>query len=159
MSKLDSTRLRELLDYNPDTGVFTWVAPTNRRIRVGARTGQIRPDGYVQLQVDGVRYLAHRVAWCYVYGDWPPGELDHINRARNDNRIANLHVVTRSENMRNQSAARGSNPYLGVSLHKASGRWAAQLSIAGHNTHLGLFDTAEQAQAAYAAEKQAQRYV
>lgn len=159
MSKLDSTRLRELLSYDPNSGVFTWVAPTNRRIRVGARTGQVRPDGYSQLQIDGRRYLAHRLAWCYVYGDWPNGELDHINGLRSDNRVANLRVVTRSENMQNQRAPRGKNPYLGVSYHRASGRWAAQLSVAGRNTHLGLFDTPEQAQAAYTGTKKAHSYV
>lgn len=153
MSKPNSTRLRELLNYDPDTGIFT------RRIGVrgfaaGSTVGSLQPTGYVYCNVAGHRCYAHRLAWCYVYGDWPEGELDHINGMRSDNRIANLRLVTRSGNMLNKHRPRADNKsgYLGVVAHKD--RWRADLTVNGAQQYLGLFDTPEEAHAAYVAAKE-----
>lgn len=151
MSKPDSTRLRELLNYNPATGVFTWRVKPNRRIAIGSEAGCLDPAGYVRIRVDGKQTHAHRIAWCYVYGSWPVGDVDHINGQRTENHIANLRDVSRTVNNQNQRAARGSNPYLGVSRMKK--RWGAWITNARKSQYLGTFDTPEEAHAAYLAAK------
>ena len=150
MSELTAERLRELLLYNPGTGIFRW------RVRRGmARAGSIagRPsgDGHIQISVDGRRYGAHRLAWLYVHGRWPEHLIDHINGVRDDNRIANLRDATHEENARNCARYRSSRSCIkGVTFRASHGRWRATIRIGGAPRHLGYFDTAEEAAAAYA---------
>lgn len=97
--------LRELFDYNPETG--RWTNNTNRgtRARVGQPAGSLRKDGYVRIMINGYKYYAHRLAWAYVYGDYPEGEqpyIDHINGNPSDNRIINLKASSDGENMKNK---------------------------------------------------------
>src|ERR1700674_1345685 len=92
-------RLRAVLLYDPETGVFT------RRInrgkwKAGAQVGWLRPDGYIGIGLDYHEYLAHRLAWLYVTGEWPI-DVDHENTCRSDNRWDNLREASRSQNMRN----------------------------------------------------------
>jgi hypothetical protein len=152
MSKPNSTRLRELLNYDPDTGLFTRKVGV-RGYAAGSIVGTPHSAGYVYCNVDGHRCYAHQLAWCYVHGDWPEGELDHRNGVRNDNRIDNLRLATRSQNMLNKHRPRGDNQsgFLGVVAHK--NRWRADLTVDGKQKYLGLFDTAEEAHAAYLAAK------
>lgn len=151
MSKLDSTRLRELLSYDPTTGVFTWRVKVSRKTVVGGVAGSRMPQGYVVVQFYGVRQYAHRLAWCYVYGSWPTGVVDHINGTKDDNRIENLRDVTQRANTQNSTAPRRGNPYLGVS--KKRNKWLAQISDHGKHVRVGLFNTPEEAHAAYVAAK------
>lgn len=151
MSDIDSTRLRELLNYNPDTGVFTWRTKVSRKVVVGAVAGNRVPAGYVHIQVNGVRYYAHRLAWCFVYGSWPTSVVDHINGIKDDNRIANLRDVSQRANTQNTSRPRKDNPYLGVS--KKRNKWLAQISDRGKHVRIGLFDTPEAAHEAYVEAK------
>lgn len=145
-------RLRALLAYDPATGIFT------RRIRVcnqpaGKVAGCADLDGYVMITIDRQSYKAHRLAWLYVHGEWPLGDVDHINGDTGDNRLANLRPATRAENMQNlRKPNRGSKSgYLGVS--KNAGRWFAQITVAGKRRHLGYHDTPEAAHIAYLAAK------
>lgn len=92
---LSVERVRALLRYDPDTGHLYWSA-------TGERAGNIQDKGYRTIEIDGGRYYAHRVVWFHTHGVWPENDLDHINRERDDNRIANLRDVTRSENNRNR---------------------------------------------------------
>lgn len=135
-------RLREVLSYDAETGHFS----------IGERP---RRDGYVVVRIDGARYLAHRLAWLYVTGEWPSGLIDHIDRDRANNRITNLRDVSQSVNQQNiVSAKRNSRSgLLGAALCKQTGRWAARIRIHGVKVHLGRFDTAELAHAAYIAAK------
>lgn len=148
MSKLDSTRLRELVSYNAITGVFARRAPRDAR-----PTGGINALGYHQIHLDGRLYYAHRLAWLYSYGSWPAGYIDHINGDRADNRIANLRVGTRGQNLQNLRAPKATNPYLGVSKHKASGLWHARIRAGGVTTSLGYHRTPEAAHEAYVTAK------
>lgn len=96
-----SVLFRELLDYNPDTGDFTWKVSSGR-VKAGSPTGaSTSSDGYRQIGILGKLYLAHRVAWIITYGKWPDGQIDHINRIRHDNRICNLRDVPQHINARN----------------------------------------------------------
>lgn len=147
MSTLDSTRLRELLNYDPDTGEFTWRQTVANRL-CGTRAGA-NNHGYRQIRIERKLYQAHRLAWCYVYGVWPPYMVDHINGIKGDNRIANLRLATNQENQQNRRTPQGSNPYIGVSWNKAAKRWEAQIRLQGKPTYLGRFSTPEEAHAAY----------
>lgn len=98
--------------------------------------------------------MAHRLAWLYIYGEWPIDQLDHINRNTSDNRIENLREATQSQNNANRSANKSKkySPLKGVSFYPDSKRWTASIRINNKNRHLGCFDTAEEAHAAYVAE-------
>lgn len=139
---LTAERLREVLHYDPETGVFTWKVTLSRRAPAGSRAGAYRAlKGYTPLSVFGVKYLAHRLAWFYVHGVWPPEDLDHINRDRSDNRIANLRLASRTENSQNASIKRNNRSgYKGISWHIQTAKWRAYLMINRKQVHLGLFD-------------------
>lgn len=146
------TELAELqrwLSYDPDTGQFTWLAKATARIKVGSIAGSLRTDGYRSITLLGTHYWEHRLAWFFVYGEWPTMHLDHINGTRDDNRIVNLREVTRSENAQNKRRARRDNStgVLGVTIDYK--KYRAQIRVDGKSTHLGSFDTAEEASDAY----------
>lgn len=118
---LTQKRLKELLQYDELLGVFTWRV-SKKRIQAGKRAGGIRKkDGYRQFQVDGVKYLVHRLAWLYMEGYFPEHEIDHINRVRDDNRWCNLRHVTKLCNMQNICTNKSGTP--GVSRHTKTGKW------------------------------------
>jgi len=148
MSNADCIRLRELLSYNRNTGVFTWRTKPNRRIVVGTIAGTPHSRGYINISFKGKPQLAHRLAWLHVHGAWPEQDIDHINGVRNDNRLRNLRLATRSENMQNTRNARG------VFLFKRTGRWRADIQVNKVKHYLGYFDTEKQARAAYLEAKQ-----
>jgi len=146
--------LRTLLEYNPVTGVFVWRARAKNSGAFNSNfAGKIagnNNDGYWQIEIFGKAYKAHRLAWLYVYGEWPPFELDHENRNKLDNKIKNLRKATRSQNEMNKIVRSDSKSGIkGVWMHKRLGRWTSQINLNGKKKHLGLFDTPEEAGAAY----------
>lgn len=143
-------RLRELLNYDPETGLFTWKAITSNRVRIGQVAGTALFNGYIQIKLDGAFYKAHRLAWLYVYGVWPADDLDHLNRDRKDNRIANLREATRSQNTANKGARVGSVTGLkGVRFHRTRAKYQSRITVNYKEIHLGYFDNAEAAHEAY----------
>lgn len=151
LQELTVERLHKLLSYDPNTGIFTW-RERKGTARAGSTAGTPHSRGYWAITIDGKGHLAHRLAWLYVYGKWPARELDHINRVRNDCRIANLREVSWSENAQNKSQqSNNTSGYRGVTWHKQLHRWVAQITLHRKHRHLGLFDTAEDAHAAYQA--------
>lgn len=137
--------VRSSLHYCPDSGEFT---------RAGLAAGGQDGLGYVRIRVDGNKYKAHRLAWLYVFGEWPVGMIDHINGIRSDNRLCNLRDVGRAANIQNQRRPRSDNTsgYLGVSLHR-SGKWKASIQANGKYVYLGLFVSKEDARDAYVQAK------
>jgi len=143
-------RVRELLDYDPATGAFTWRVAPSRSVKAGSRAGRINGHGYRRIKIDRRLYQASRLAWLYMTGAWPAGEIDHINRIRDDERIANLREATRREQEGNKGLqANNTSGNRGVYWHTQKWRWAAQIYTSGRNRHLGLFATKEDAAAAY----------
>lgn len=142
--------LKRLYHYDSETGVFTFK---ERRfgVKQGSPAGSRDPiNGYMRMRVKGVLYLAHRLAWLYVNGDWPKKEIDHLDRNRENNRISNLREVTRSENLANKSLYRSSKTGLrGVHWHKQHRKFCASIQINGKRRHVGLFKTANEAELAY----------
>ena len=119
---ITAQRLRELLHYDPETGHFTRKVRTAQRHRVGDRADLVSTTGnlagYYRVALGGTKYLAHRLAWFYVHGMWPAGEIDHIDADRGNNRIANLRDVPAQMNKENFRRARVDNRsgLLGVSI-------------------------------------------
>ena len=143
-------RLRELLDYNPETGNFVW-RKTFFRMKEGVLAGTAHSNGYWSLRVERKPYLAHRVAWFFVNGEWPAGLIDHINGDRRDNRIANLRIANQSENIANSKRfSTNSSGFKGVSK-TATGRWRAYIVKNYRQIWLGVFDSPELAHDAYKA--------
>lgn len=153
--ELTAARLRELLHYDPETGIFTWLVHRQRH-RAGNVAGSPHSAGYVEIGVDGESYLAHRLAWLYVHGAWPAGDVDHRNGVRRDNRIVNLRDVSKVVNLQNRQGAASNNRarLLGVSRSAAKRpSWFARILVDGRQKHLGSFGTPEAAHAAYLAAK------
>lgn len=147
---LTQERLHYLVSYDPETGLFTRNVSTSPRAVAGQPCGDIDGKGYVRLRVDGIRYSAHRLAWFYVHGTWPADEVDHINNVRTDNRLSNLRLSDTFSNKRNTHAYRNNKSGMkGVSWHVCSKRWRARIRINAKEVNLGLYDTPEEANAAY----------
>lgn len=141
MSKsiLTQSRLRELLDYNPETGVFTRLSNSRRTDRVGKTAGG-KSGNYNRISIDKRYYQAHNLAWLYVYGAWPENQIDHINRNGCDNRILNLREVNASENQHNLGTnTRNWSGITGVSWCSRTTSWVAQICHQGHRKFLGRF--------------------
>lgn len=147
MQNITQEKLRTLLEYDPDNGWFIWrVSRAGNRVKVGNRAGYVHPTGYRYVRVDGHIVTEHRLAWFFVYGQWPTKDLDHINRVRHDNRISNLRELSRAENCQNQPIRRSNKSgATGVYYHKASKKWAASINIGCKQIHLGVYATQEEA--------------
>lgn len=148
-------RLRDLLNYDPETGVFTWrIGRKGRGCAAGAVAGRVRDhDGYCRLGIDGERYFAHQLAWLHVHGEWANSDLDHINGQPDDNRIANLRIATGSENLANaRRPCHNTSGFKGVSWHRVAGKWRATIKKNRVPIHIGHFTSAEDAHAAYVAK-------
>lgn len=135
------------LNYDPETGVFTWRINSSRA-KAGAVAGTVNSRGYVIICIRKRGYMAHRLAWFYVHGYWPPEETDHINGDRADNRLSNLRLATKRQNMHNRKRqVCASSPYKGVSIHHAG--WSAEICTPTGREWLGLFRTPEEAAERY----------
>lgn len=148
--KTSLQRVRKLLDYNPETGVFTRKM-TRMGWPAGKVAGALVAQGYRLCCVDREYVLAHRLAWFYVYGVWP-SIIDHINQDKDDNSIANLREVSISENRQNVARYKNNTSgHKGVHWFKANGKWQAQIKHENKRYHLGFFEDIEDAVSAYAA--------
>jgi hypothetical protein len=144
------SRVQALLDYNPETGVFSWRLDVKGRARPpGKRAGCTNALGYVVIRVDDKLHYAHRLAWLVTHGSVPKG-IDHINGDRGDNRLCNLRLADQRQNLRNKGKqANNRSGYKGVIWERRAGRWRADIRLETKSKMLGYFDTAEDAYAAY----------
>ena len=150
MSELTAERLRELLDYDADTGAFTWKVSPGRRVKIGSVAGTLDRNGYRRVGIDRRYYFAHRLVWLHVFGQWPADEIDHVTGSPDDNRLINLREAAHDENMRNYRLPKSNTSGLkGACWCAQTGRWQSNIRINGRATHLGRFDTAEEAHVAY----------
>lgn len=131
---INQADLKKRLFYDPSTGEF---------VRIGGHksVGRVATNGYMQISVGGKRYMAHRLAWLYVYGELPDTQLDHINQNRLDNRIENLRLATNKQNGENVRLFKhNKSGYRGVSFDRGDGKWRADIKHNGKNIALGKFD-------------------
>jgi hypothetical protein len=147
---LSAHELRVHLHYDPASGEFTRLR-SNGTAKAGDVAGWTEPSGYRKISILGRKYYAHRCAILYATGEWPRLHVDHINGIRSDNRLCNLRDVDCSVNLQNRrkAASHSKSGLLGVHFHRAANRYAAEIKTDGVRVFLGLFDTAEQAHAAY----------
>lgn len=145
---ITQSRLKELLHYDPETGVFTRRVSRSGGGLAGSVAGTVGRDGYSRIQYAGRQYLAHRLAFLYMTGEFPAESVDHINRDRSDNRWGNLRPASTVENLRNKSPySNNSSGFRGVSLDKRLKKWKSYGAANGKLVYLGMFLTAEEAAA------------
>ena len=165
-NNLTASYLRSILHYDKETGIFTWRTrppghfKTSRAHLIrnarfaGAKAGHLcESHGYVQIRIDKKLYLAHRLAWLYMTGEWPVNDIDHINMNRSDNRFSNLREATRSQNLSNtRRRSTNSSGLKGVSWSAGMKAWTAQICHAGVTKNLGYYDCPAAASFAYQIE-------
>lgn len=142
--------VKDLMSYDPATGNFQ-----RKEFKPGWQTvkpfaGHKRPGGYTTIHVAGKNVMAHRLAWAISHGEWPPHEVDHINGDTHDNRLCNLRLATRQQNMRNLPPRNNTkHKYKGVSYHAKDNRYMAYISLDGKKKYLGSKKTAIEAHELY----------
>ncbi|MCK4816681.1 HNH endonuclease [bacterium] len=142
--ELTQQYLKSILNYDKDTGIFTWRVSRNNRIKAGDLAGTLTSKGYIQvgIKIDGIALLygAHRLAWLYEYGKFPSKDIDHINHDRLDNRICNLREADQKINQKNRTINKNNKSgFTGVSWHKNRNRWQATICVNKTIIHLGSF--------------------
>lgn len=149
---LTPKQLKEVLDYNPRTGQFIWIAPKGGRVHSGDIAGSLTPRGYIQIHIKNKLYKAHRLAWLWMTGKWPTDEIDHKNGIKDDNRWKNLRECNRKQNCQNRAInCNNKTGYMGVFIKARNTikKYAAEIRINKKKVSLGYFKTPEEAHAAY----------
>jgi hypothetical protein len=145
---LTQDELKQILHYDPDTGIFKWRVARGR-CAAGVKAGYKNNKGYILIRVRGKMLKAHRLAWLYMIGAWPTEMIDHANRDGADNRWINLRAATREQNHGNSRiSARNTSGVRGVSWRSDVCRWEAAMRVNCRTIHLGIFDSKEDARAA-----------
>lgn len=141
--------LKEILDYNPETGLFIWCARNALCIQVGDIAGCVTKSGYAIIRINTKNYKAHRLAFLWMTGDWVD-QVDHINREKNDNRWCNLRECSRSQNQGNRGIqSNNTSGYKGVSWHKNDKKWNSSIRKGKKTIYLGNHDCRHVAAQAY----------
>ncbi len=153
MMKITAERVRELLNYDPTSGLLTWKQRAAHRVQVGDVAG-CPEKGYWRIRIDNKLHRAHRLAWLHYYGEWPKALIDHKDGNKRNNAIDNLRDVSKSINGQNtrNGSRKNSCGYLGVS-RAMSGRYKSEIVTGAGRIHLGVFDSPELAHQAYVAAK------
>lgn len=142
--------IKNVLSYNPDTGVFIWKERFGKRGIPGRKAGTIDFNGYVVITINGKRHKGHRLAWLVMTGAWPEVAVDHINGDRSDNRFANLRDANWSQNQHNRRLqSNNKSGYQGVAWDANARKWRAGIRAAGRGFNLGNYDSKEDAHLAY----------
>lgn len=164
---LDASYVKSILDYNFLTGEFFWKARSpdmfkkgklsqdnicsrwNNR-HAGKKTGNRHVNGFIYLIINSRKYMAHRIAWLYFYGEMPKLEIDHIDGNNSNNIISNLRQATRSENERNKGiSSRNTSKFKGVCWNKNRSKWESYITVNRKQIYLGLFSDIDDAVFAY----------
>lgn len=150
MKKLTQSRLKELLSYDPDTGIFTWKISRGGKSHAGDTAGRVNEDGYIIITVDGRHYRGHVLAWLYMTGKMPTRHVDHEDLSRSNNRFGNLRLATNGQNGSNKGMMPSNKcGHKGVCFDPARDKYRATINKDNKQLHLGYFDSLELAGAAY----------
>ena len=142
---ITQTRLKELLDYDPETRVFTW-RENRSNVKAGDVAGAIQPHGYVTIRINCKKYYAHRVAYLWMEGYFPEYEVDHINRVRGDNRWENIRHVSRSCNIKNSGNRKDNTSGVkGVYWDTTYNKWHSQIMVNKKVKNLGYYNNLDDA--------------
>ena len=140
--------LTSVLHYDKNTGIFTWIKHRHRA-RVGSSAGCINGKGYVVIRANLKLYLAHRLAWFYVFRRFPSNQIDHINEIKIDNRICNLREVSASENKQNTYNPYVTNKLKIMGVYPRGKSFVSRIRVNGKKIYLGSFPTPEEAHQVY----------
>jgi len=155
MPVLTQERLKEVLHYNPMTGIFTRKITLSSNAAKGNIAGCSTPEGYKQIGIDGKLYKAHRLAWLYYYGYFPEHVIDHRDRIKHHNWILNLREVSTQCNLRNTGNPKDNTSGVkGVCWHKQSQKWMASIVVNRKYKYLGIFKSFDEAVCARLAGEQ-----
>lgn len=138
--KITQKELKEVLNYNIDTGLFKYLKSSNSKIKIGQIAGSIS-NGYCRIKINGKSYLGHHLVWLYLYGsfpEYPKYQVDHINQNRLDNRLSNLRIVSQSGNQRNAKKRNDNTSGITGVTYNNNG-WIARISNGGKKLYLGKF--------------------
>lgn len=159
MLREKENQIKEILNYDLKTGIFTWIAPTQGNRIQGKQAGYVTSLGYRVIEIDGTPVRANRLAWWWITGSWPEKEIDHKNQDKLDDRFENLRDVSASINCHNrkqynQEEKSGQLP-MGVYIRKGKRgvKYRAMIGVDGKLRNLGTYSTPEEAEAAYLKEK------
>ena len=150
----DTEYLRQRLRYDPETGKLYWRVHEGayrgwNTKHAGRETRGSHSAGYANLTLDGVKHLAHRIAWAVHHGAWPVDQIDHINGDRRDNRIVNLRVVSHAENCKNAACPKNNtSSVMGVAWVPRRQKWISRIMVRGVHKFVGYYDTIDEAAAA-----------
>jgi hypothetical protein len=137
---LSAEEVRELFDYDDETGVLYWAIDRSIKTKAGDVAGGGHNQGYLRVGVNYSHYLIHRIVWLLKYGDWPKYTIDHIDGDKKNNRISNLRDCPQQENLKNQGLrTNSSSGIVGVNWIKATSKWRAIITIDGRTKVLGQF--------------------
>jgi hypothetical protein len=151
LSTATAEAIRAAIAYDPHSGSLTWLVDSGRA-RAGKEAGFSDERGSRSVIIAGRRLKAHRVAWLLTYGEWPDLEVDHIDGDPSNNRLSNLRLANHTQNLGNMKRRRdNATGFKGVHYHKAARRYCAQVCAGKVRHYLGLFDTPQEAHAAYIA--------
>lgn len=148
--------LDELFDYNEDTGIVIWKKSRSPRIKIGTPVKYVNKFGYIQVRLEGKLWMLHRLIWLMQIGDFPKGEIDHIDGNRSNNSWNNLRDVSKSQNMQNRRGPDKDSKtgVLGVTFDRQRNKYRAQLTINGIKVLNKIFNTPEEAGNAYKQAKE-----
>lgn len=154
-AKAEIEEIKATFNYVAETGNIFWRKPANNKRKKNNLAGCLQADGRVRIKFKGKNYYAYRIAWLLSQGRWPTGQIDHIDGNPSNNRLSNLRDVSKSVNQQNRKHCNTTNQskLLGVSSHKQTGKFQAEIKICGASKYLGLFATPQEAHAAYLKEK------
>jgi hypothetical protein len=150
-SVMDVEKLREVISYNPESGVFVWRVSSSNRRPAGSVAGCVfSTTGYRLIRIENKIFPAARLAWAIMTGEFPLGVVDHINGERADDRWCNLRIASISQNAANAKKHKDNfSGFKGVEFHKQTAKWRARICIHGRKISLGLFNNKEEAHEAY----------
>lgn len=153
-TKLTQARLKELLHYDPETGVFTWAAKAGSARPGRPASGFTNKYGYKLIRIGRQGYAQHRLAWLYMVGEWPEAQVDHVNGQRSDNRWQNLREATDAQNRQNMAKKTGTKSTLqGVTWYPRDRCWMSRITVNYRAHFLGYYQTEAEAHQAYLAAK------
>lgn len=143
---LTQAELKQLLHYDPETGLIYWKIARSNRIKAGQLAGTKDGCGYLGISINRKTYRNHRLIWLYMYGHFPEQVIDHIDGNKLNNKLCNLRHVSQQKNMFNYSGNKlNTSGWTGVSYDKARNKYAAYIHHNNKKVNLGRFTTAEEA--------------
>lgn len=146
---ITQAEVMQVLSYNSITGIFTWLVRKSSRAGPGDRAGNRMPKGYRAIQIDGVQYYEHRLAWLYMHGVWPDKEIDHKDGITDNNIFDNLKQATRLQQVQNFHEENNKNKLGFMGVYKNGSGFATAINVVGKRVRLGTHESAELAHLIY----------